>query len=89
MSEQARCAFRFYANDFSDHLLSDKAEPYKKLSTYYKRDVVVLENTSDLEKFEKYVGRILGICKEVSQFIKRKGCGTDRFVRVAYHKGVL
>lgn len=73
VSEQERWAFRFCANDFSDPLLSDKAETYKKLSSYYKRDAVVLERASDLEKFEKYVERHPVFVKKLVSSSRGKG----------------
>ena len=56
VSETERLVFRFSANDFTQSLFSDKADTYKRLKEFYKRDACIIDHKSsehDLEVFIK------------------------------------
>lgn len=55
VSEQERVCFRFSVNDFSDSLLSDKADAFNRLRTYYKRNALVIDRKTSFEEFERFV----------------------------------
>lgn len=55
VSEQERVAFRFSVNDFTEWILSDKAEVYKHFSKYYKRDAVCIDRHTDYADYERFL----------------------------------
>ena len=55
VSEQERVCFRFSVNDFSDPLLSDKADVYKKFNEYYKRNALPIEKKTSIEELKSFL----------------------------------
>ena len=55
VSETERWPFRFAANDFTNTLLSGKADTYNKFSSFYKRDVLVIDKGSRYSQFLEFV----------------------------------
>ena len=57
VSVTERWAFRFAANDFTNSLLADKADTYKRFSRYYKRDVIIVDSDAALPEFREFIGK--------------------------------
>lgn len=57
VSVTERWAFRFAANDFTNSLLADKADTYRRFSKYYGRDVVVVDSDAALPGFLEFVAK--------------------------------
>lgn len=55
VSEQERVCFRFSVNDFSDSLLSDKADTYNRFAGYYKRNAFCVDRKADLAGFKNFL----------------------------------
>lgn len=55
VAEQERVCFRFSVNDFSDSLLSDKADAFSRLRKYYKRNALIIDRKTSFEEFERFV----------------------------------
>lgn len=55
VSEQERVCFRFSINDFSDSLLSDKADTFNRFRKYYKRNALVIDGKTSFDEFEEFI----------------------------------
>ena len=55
VSNLERLTFRFAANDFTNTLLADKAETYRRFSRFYGRDAVIIDGNGDYDSYLKFV----------------------------------
>ena len=55
VSEQERWCFRFSVNDFSDPLMSDKADTFKRFSKYYHRNELAVDKNTKLEDLKRFL----------------------------------
>lgn len=57
VSATERLCFRFSANDFAQHLFSDKAEVYKRFKKWYHRDCLIVDAKTGFQEFESFTNR--------------------------------
>lgn len=55
VSERERICFRYSVNDFSESLFSDKADVYRRLKAFYKRDALCVKRTSDFRSYSQFI----------------------------------
>lgn len=57
VSNLERWTFRFAANDFTNTLLADKAETYRRFCRFYGRDAVIIDGKGDYDGYLRFVER--------------------------------
>lgn len=57
VSDRERAAFRFSVNNFTEWILSDKAEVYKRFGEYYKRDALCIDRQTKYEDFQHFINK--------------------------------
>lgn len=55
VSEQERVIFRFSVNDFTESILSDKAEAFERFHKYYKRTGICIDQHTKYEDYLKFI----------------------------------